>query len=58
MGIIKQPRLTPLQPKDVIKRVPNSPDQIKVSVSIPDGTITNKGHLGKTKIKLFPREKE
>lgn len=36
-----------MTPMDVVKHIPRSPSDIHIKVMIPDGTITNKGKLGK-----------
>lgn len=56
MGIVRDPR-KPLEPKDVIKRIPQSPSDISISVSVPTANVTNKGRVVQRPIKLWPRTK-
>lgn len=51
--ISKAPR-KPLTPQDVIKRIPSSPSDISISISIPTPELTPQGHVKKQKIKLTP----
>ncbi len=53
-SIIKAPR-RPLTPHDVIKRIPHSPSDINISVSIPTPALTGKGHVKQKKIVLTPK---
>jgi hypothetical protein len=42
----------------VTKRIPRSPADIKLSVSIPTAQVTPKGHIVKKRIPLWPRPTE
>jgi hypothetical protein len=52
--ISKQPRPRPLAPKDVIKRIPQCPADIGVSVPIATSELTKQGHLKFKYLKLTP----
>ena len=52
----RQPRPRPLRPADVLKRIPQSPDDIKLSLHIPTSELTPQGHLKTQKIQLIPRK--
>jgi hypothetical protein len=57
MSIVKRPRLTPVTPKDILKRIPTDPGDIGVSVSIPTSVVTDKGRgIKMTKIVLVAKK--
>ena len=53
---VRKPRKEAVTPAEMLKRVPHSPADIHLSISIPTAQVSPTGHLIKKKIKLWPRE--